>query len=295
MAMRRKRFWWCTGASAALAVSASLVYWAAGSWLVTPRRYPVPPPPASLEVEELTLPGGSGVSLAAWLFLPPRPRGAVLVLHGVHASRRAMLGRAVLLRQAGFAVLAPDLQAHGASGGSQVTFGFLEAKDAAACLTYLEQRFPGLPSAGVGVSMGGAALALSGSRSRLQALVLEAVYPTIREAVDNRIAQRVGPISKILSPLLLLQLRPRLGISPDELRPVEALKKPGCPLFFLAGSADRLTTEAQTRSLYDAAASPKELWLVAGAGHADLLRFDPAGYRNRVLAFLEKHLGSRCR
>ena len=39
-----------------------------------------------------------------------------------------------------------------------------------------------------------------------------------------------------------------------------------------------------------AASEPKELWLVPGAAHIDLLGYDPAGYRLHVLLFLEQHL-----
>ena len=111
-----------------------------------------------------------------------------------------MLSRARLLREAGFAVLVPDLQAHGESGGERITFGFLEARDVEACVSYLGARFPDLPMGAVGVSMGGAAVALGGSRLPLQAAVLEGVYPTITEAVDNRIRRRVGPAASTSYP-----------------------------------------------------------------------------------------------
>ena len=103
---------------------------------------------------------------------------------------------------------------------------------------------------------------------------------------------RMGPLSRIATPLLLLQLQPRLGVAPRELRPVDAIRRIRCPLLIVGGTADRHTTEAQTRALFAAAPQPKELWLVPGAGHIDLLRYDPPGYRAHVLPFLEEHLRS---
>jgi alpha/beta superfamily hydrolase len=55
-----------------------------------------------------------------------------------------MLPRAELLWRAGYVVLMPDLQAHGQSTGDRISFGYLEARDAQACLRYLRERFPGL-------------------------------------------------------------------------------------------------------------------------------------------------------
>jgi fermentation-respiration switch protein FrsA (DUF1100 family) len=42
--------------------------------------------------------------------------------------------------------------------------------------------------------------------------------------------------------------------------------------------------------LFDAAAGPKQLWLVPGARHEDLREFAPADYEQRVLAFLAEYL-----
>jgi fermentation-respiration switch protein FrsA (DUF1100 family) len=201
-----------------------------------------------------------------------------------------MLRRARLLRQEGFAVLMPDLQAHGESTGKHVTFGYLEAKDAEACISYVAARFAGLPIVAVGVSMGGAALALAGDRLPLRAAVLEAVYPTIAEAVDNRVRRRVGPLARVLAPILLLQLQPRLGVRPDDLRPIEAVRTIRYPLLVISGTADLDTTEAQARALFAAVQAPKELWLVPGAGHIDLLRYDPEGYRRHVVDFVTRHV-----
>lgn len=265
-------------------------YLAAGSILVAPARKKAPTPPAHLRAQALVLPSPSGAELAAWLLTPDAPVGAVVLLHGVRASRADMLPRAELLWRAGYAVLVPDLQAHGESTGDRITFGYLESRDAEACLHYLRERFPRLRVGGVGVSLGGAALVLAGHRGGSEATVLEAVFPTIAEATDNRLAMRVGALSGILTPLLLAQLRPRLGIGLDDLRPVESIKDVRSPVLVLAGTADRHTTEAQSRALFAAANDPKDLWLVPGATHDDLHRFDPRGYAEHVVGFLDRYL-----
>lgn len=50
-------------------------------------------------------------------------------------------------------------------------------------------------------------------------------------------------------------------------------------------------TETETRTLFAAAVAPKQLWIVDGADHEDLLSFDLDGYRAHVLAFLTEALG----
>lgn len=285
--MTRKRGAWALGGTIVLA---GALYMAAGSLLVAPARKRVAAPHPSLHARDLRLPSPSGATLAAWLFVPPDPAGAIVLLHGIRANRGDMLARARLLSRAGFVVLVPDLQAHGESTGRRITFGALEAEDAAGCVRYLRQRFPSLRVGGVGVSLGGAAFVLSGKRSQPDALVLEAVFPSIAEAAENRVAMRLGRLSRALTPLLLLQLPARLGVSPSELRPVDAIRELGCPVLVLSGTADRHTTEAQTRALFAAANEPKHLWLVPGASHDDLLRHDERAYSDHVLSFLRRYL-----
>jgi len=269
------------------------LYLAIGSVLVAPARRKVPDPPAYLHAQYLTLASPSGAQLAAWLLVPEVPVGAVALLHGVRANRFDMLPRAELLLRSGYVVLAPDLQAHGESTGDRITFGYLEARDAEASLLYLHEHFPGLHVGGVGVSLGGAALVLAGDRGHSEAVVLEAVFPTIAEATDNRLSMRVGVLSRVLTPLRLFQLKPRLGIDVDDLRPIESIRSMHCPVLVLAGTADHHTTEAQTRALFAAANDPKELWLVPGASHDDLLRFDAVGCARHVVGFLDRYLARK--
>ena len=277
------------GLLAAVALAGGAVY-VAGAMLVASAHRKVPPPPSDLRAQSVILSSSSGAQLAAWLVTPDAPVGAVVVLHGVRANRADMVSRVELLSRAGYIVLAPDLQGHGESTGAQITFGYLESRDAESCLGYLRNRFPALPIGGVGVSLGGAAFALAGSRSQAQALVLEAVYPTTEEAAENRLEMRIGPAAHFLTPLLLLQLRPRLGIGAEDLRPIQSIQALRCPVLVMSGTADRHTTQAQTEALYAAANAPKELWLVPGAAHVDLLRYDRAGYSAHVLGFFGQHL-----
>ncbi len=290
--MRAKEAFWLT-ALFVLGIGAAATYWRFGSLLAAPAHRSISPPPPFLSAENVSITSTSGSELAAWYSTPEDPKAAVVLLHCVRCSRTDMLPRAELLWRNGFAILLPDLQAHGESPGKAITFGYLESKDAVASVRYLRQRHPDLPIGAVGVSLGGAALTLAAESIQVDALVLEAVYPTIEEAVANRIAIRLGLLSKILAPALLLQLGPRLGISPNDLRPVDHIASVSCPVLVAAGALDRHTTEVETRRLFAAAPTPKRLWVVPGAAHQDLLRFDPEGYASTVLAFLNEHLAGR--
>jgi fermentation-respiration switch protein FrsA (DUF1100 family) len=78
-------------------------------------------------------------------------------------------------------------------------------------------------------------------------------------------------MAPILAPLLLMQLEPRLHIAPSDLEPIKSINHLGAPVLIAAGSDDEHTTLQESEELYAAAANPKELWIVKGGRHQDLL------------------------
>ena len=284
--MRPKRIIYGFAASLALLIGV----WIAGSVLSAPYKQFVGDLPSDLSGKSVEFSSTSGATLRGWLLAGEKGKGAVLLLHGVRANRTSMLGRARFLSQAGYSVLLFDFQAHGESTGEHITFGYLESKDAQAGLDYLRARFPDEKTGVIGVSMGGAAALLASPQLDVDAMVIEMVYPTIRRAVANRIAMRLGGWSKSLTPLLTVQFKPRLGISADELCPIDRICGISAAKLVIAGAEDQHTTIGESKGLFEAASEPKELWVVDGAGHVDLHSMAKEEYERRVLQFFEKNL-----
>ncbi len=159
-----------------------------------------------------------------------------------------------------------------------------------AAVAFLEQQAPGRPVAIIGVSLGAASAVLSNANRRVAAIVLESMYPTLDQAVANRLAIRLGAMGRPLAPLLLWQVPLRLHLSSDTLRPIDRLPGLGVPVLIASGSQDRHTPLDETRALYRAAASPRQLWEVPGAAHVDLYRYDAQGYQRVVGDFIRPHL-----
>lgn len=282
-----------------IAVAAALVSAAgvAGVWLLAsqlsaPAPARIGAPPSSLAAETLRFPSESGGAIAAWLVRGRPGRGVLVLAHSVRSNRLEMLERAGFLARAGYSVLLFDAQAHGESPGKQITFGHLEAFDAAAAVAFVRRDFAGEPVVYLGVSQGGAAALLGPSPLPVDGLILEAVYPTLREAVENRVAIRLGPLARLLAPLLLLQVGPRLGVDPDEIAPIEGIRRIHAPLLLIAGERDRHTTLEQSHRLFDAAPEPKTLWVVPGAAHVNFHHAERAEYERRVLEFLARTIES---
>jgi alpha-beta hydrolase superfamily lysophospholipase len=277
----------CLIALAVLLLVGAAIVWAIGSKLIAVEPRPV----------ALAGPGFEDVVLRAapdqrvvGSWLPGRGRGAILLLHGIHGDRRDMAERARFLNGQGYAVLLIDLPGQGASTASFVTFGLREADGVRAALEELRRRVPGQRIGVIGVSLGAASLVLCRDCPPVDAVVLESMYPTIEEAVANRLRMRLGPVGGPLSALLLWQLPLRLGIQPDALHPIKYVGRVEAPVLIASGSADLHTTLAETQRLYEAAAQPKAVWVVEGAAHVNLHAYAREEYERRIGAFLAAHL-----
>ena len=261
-----------------------------GEAFVAPHPARVGPPPPGLGAVAVRVPSPAGRPLAGWFVTAAAGAPAVVLLHGVTDSRRAMLPRAHLLRDAGFAVLLVDGRGHGESPRERVTYGWRERLDAAAAVAYVRRRRPRTRVGVIGVSLGGAGAAMAGTALGADAVVLESVFPTLTDATRNRLRRAAGPAAPALAAALARQAPRLLGAPVDSVAPVRYVARVGAPVLVAGGSSDPFTPLGETLALFDAAAAPKALWIASGVGHTDLLRADPAGYRAHVLAFLVRTL-----
>ncbi len=226
--------------------------------------------------------------LRGWLLRANTPRGTVITVHGVRSNRATMLGRMDLSSRLGLNAFAFDLQAHGESDGSRITFGYRERLDVQAAVRLVRNRLE-TPIFVIGVSLGGAAAVLADPPLEVSGLILEAVFPDIETAVGNRLDIRF-PYASLATPLLTWQLGPRLGISAGDLSPMRSAGFVSTPVLILNGTADRHTTVRDADRLLGAFQGEKNVAWFEGASHVDLYSYDNVLYEATVSEFIRKHL-----
>ena len=261
-----------------------------GSSLAAPRMHSVGEPPNFLSAQAVSITGAKGTRIAGWFSAGEDGKPGILLLHSVRSDRREMIGRAKFLLEAGYSVLLIDMQAHGETPGHNITFGFRESADVHAAVGFLKTRVSGGKVGVIGVSLGGAASLLGESPVEADALILEAVYSSIENAVKNRISVRLGSVGQYLAPFLTWQIEPRLGIPLEALSPLGAIGRLNAPVMIIAGMEDNRTQKEESRRLFEEAREPKQLWLIQGAKHQNFHSFAGEEYEERVLQFLRRHL-----
>jgi len=76
----------------------------------------------------------------------------------------------------------------------------------------------------------------------------------------------------------------------SDLRPIDRVSRIHVPKLFIAGANDDYTKIDESRAIVAAAAEPKELWVINGAKHEDLLQFAGQDYQKRILQFFDRYL-----
>jgi uncharacterized protein len=289
---------WLTSALMALVMATGVGY-AVAAWLASrhltrskKRRPETTPADLGLPFDTITCRTGDGLRLTGWVVEPPAPRGTVTFFHGLRCTRQLMLERMAIFAGAGFRCVAFDHRAHGESQGRLTSFGYHEGRDVAAVLDLVKQRWPDQPRVALGVSMGAAAICFAAAWARgADAVVLESMYHDILSAFTTRVSGDFPRWYGWLSRGIIWVTERRLGLRLEDLTPADHVGRLApAPVLLITGTLDGHATPDDARRLYERCRGPRELLLVPGAGHIDLLEVAGPMYAERVLQFLEQCL-----
>jgi hypothetical protein len=218
-----------------------------------------------LTCADVFFPTRDGLTLHGW-FLPAQgaPRGTVVHFHGNAANVSGHVGLVEWLPRAGYHVLMFDYRGYGKSPGRVTRAGTILDGHAALDYALARPETHGLPVFFYGQSLGGAvAVVVAAERPEVRAVVAESPFSSYRgvAALHARRLVRWGWLARLLA---------RISISAG-LDPLDAVGRLAPrPLLVIAAGQDEICFPEQARELYDAAAEPKEYWLVPGADHLSI-------------------------
>jgi len=216
--------------------------------------------------------GAGGTELVGLWYAQPRPRGAVLLVHGIGAEKVQFLGAVAALRAQGYSVLTYDQRNHGESGGLAVTLGAVEALDARVAWRVLLDRTRGqtIPRLLFGISLGGAAAQLAAPGCEdLSGLVLDSTFARAEQIAAQAVpwpwlGERTVWLARALAPLVVG--RDALGVAPVEA--AEQLDR-SVPVLILHARGDPLIPFDQGLALMRAYGHRATLVALDGRHHAN--------------------------
>jgi len=248
--------------------------------------------PIGAHREDFEVRASDGIILRGWKVRPSHANGSwILVFHGVADNRVGVTGQAELLLKGGYSVVMMDARAHGASDGSMATYGWLERNDTRSVIDTLEASERPQHLFALGESMGaGIALQSAAADSRIEAVVAEAPFASLREASYDYAGLRRYPwLGKTLfapfSWTLVYRGESLAGFPASGVSPEKSVAARAFPVLLICDEQDEALPCRHSEMIYAAARGPKQLWRVPGAFHTAALGFEPVAFRRRVLAF----------
>lgn len=230
----------------------------------------LPPPPNDVDTVAITT--EDGIELSLWIVgTEANPLATIVVFNGNAGNRSDRLPLARSLTTAGFDVVLFDYRGYGDSPGSPSQTG-LES-DARAVGQYVHSRSD-RPVIYFGESLGAAVAVGLATERALDGLVLRSPFTSLAD---------VGQAHYPFLPVGLL-LRDRWEV-------VEPLEKLDVPVLVIAGDHDSIVPISQSREVYEAAPTPKDLVVVEGANHNDPELTGGPGIGQAINAFFAEHLG----
>lgn len=272
---------------------------AAIAWnTVQPKYHPPIETPAAwnLKYQDIHFVSSDGTKLVGW-YIPAnrtKPKGVIILCHGLDASKGQMLSKAAFLHKAGYSTLLFDFRARGESGGGKCTMGYRETDDLIAAANWVETHSISSksPIGVLGISLGGA-IALRGTARcpKIKAVVAEASFAQLDHAVSNHFQQMVGFMAPVLCMPTVMMGERMIGTKMSSISPMSDIGKIAPrPVFLIADGADDLCPPSETELLMQAAGIPKSIWTVPNAGHASGQNADKQEYIRRVVAFFDANL-----
>ena len=246
--------------------------------------------------EEVELRSCDGLTLRGYYLPAARPSDKLVVFaHGYSYNGPDQFGALLPFyhEDLNYNILLPDQRAHGRSDGNWIGFSAMEWRDildwAAA---FVERLGPDTQVVLHGISMGGATVMNCNAHNPpdyVKCIVEDCGYTNGYEMI-SLVAKRdlhINVPPMLWGTLFWFRLIQRCSLRKDA-DPYGDIAQCKLPTLFIHGAADRFVPAEMGQRCYEAAAIPKELLLVEGAGHSMSYFLAKEEYERRVRGWLAR-------
>lgn len=249
---------------------------------------------ANADTETVTITSRDGLTLKGHWFPADDPKRIVIAMHGWRSSWYRDFGVPTkYFHETGCSILYPDQRGQDDSAGDYIGFGVLERYDCLDWLNYALRRFGNtLPIYLCGISMGATTVLMAaglGLPSQVHGILADCGYTTPHAVWAHVMENNLHISEKLYYPIVNRICHLTAHFDGDETSTVEAMQTNRVPVLFIHGADDKFVPVDMTYENYDACIAPKELLIVAGAGHGMSYFADTAAYQGAVEKFFAKY------
>ena len=251
------------------------------------------------EHNDVYIKSDDNLKLHGILFPKENSKKIVICLHG-YSSNAGISDYTAISRfylDKGFNILMIDARAHGASEGKYIGFGCLDRNDLMNWIKYVIELFGDDCEILLhGTSMGGATVLMASGLdlpTNVKGIVSDCAFTSPAEVFSDVLKSMYHippfPIINIAS-----KMTKRLaGYSLDQCNAAEEVKKAKVPILLIHGDNDTFVPCSMSERIYENCVSPKAIFIVKGAGHAESYYKEQQEYEKKVDDFIKRYLSDK--
>ena len=211
----------------------------------------------------------------------------VIISHGYTDNRMGALKYAKMYLKMGFNCIIYDLRGHGENESTFTTYGIREGKDIISIVKDTRNRYKNIEVLGLhGESLGAASsIASLKYNPKIDFAVADCGFSDIDNVL--RLGYKNAKVPTFLVDLTDIGAKVRYRYSIKKMRPIDALKDNKIPVLFIHGGNDDFILPKNSKDMYNATNSKKQIHIIEGAGHAESILVNEEEYRETVEQFLK--------
>lgn len=245
--------------------------------------------------QEVTVSSYDRLKLSGTWLPADNPKGTIILAHGYRSCKLVEFSMVLdFYRSHSLNLLLIDQRAHGKSQGQLITFGVKESRDLETWVHWHNEKIGEYPLILSGLSMGASTVLYLADKNlpkNVKGIIADCGFTSPWEIISS-VFRRVTHLPAVPS-LWVADICARVfgGFSLREMDTRKILPNNKIPLLIIHGTADDFVPCDMSRQAYAVCAGDKDLFLVEGAEHGLSFLVDTERYKEKVVAFLNKHLG----
>ena len=217
----------------------------------------------------------------------------VIICHDYSGNANQMADAGKAFYSMGYSVLLLNARGHGKSEGEYYGMGWLDRLDVISWIDYINERYPDQEIILYGVGMGAVSVMSAAGEdlpANVKLVIEDSGYTSAYSQLAHQFNQKYH-----FSPFFLMDFTNFINslYAKYDLKEASALKQvanASIPILFIHGENDSFTPVKMAHSLYEAAASEKELFIISGANHDTVISSDSKLYWSTISSFIQKYL-----
>lgn len=193
----------------------------------------------------------------------------------------------------GYNVLAPNLRGHGKSEGDYIGMGWPDRLDLLEWIDVIVKEDPDAEILLFGLSMGASTVMMASGEElppNVKVLVADCGYANVNDVFVYQLKELFHLPSFPVINAANTMTEIRAGYSFKEADATKQLKKNTKPILFIQGDHDTFVPFSMLETLYRATDTPKDKFVVKGAGHAESESLNPQKYWAKIWSFTDPYM-----